>query len=263
MSAAKLKPWQRVLLWPPLRFVLPTATTLYYNHLRLRDELKTFKLPPELWAQQEAKALLLRSEDRLRSLEAKGPGLATVAAVVAAGVVAAIIEGGSDATLVGKVLLGMAAWYAIWSLLVPIYLVGPQSRDTIDLNHVIVAAKSESPQQYLAVQAQEAAQGNVRRAHRIGNLQDAARNELSAALAMLTVWLVLGPAVGLLERDESHLGREPPPPAQTPPPPKTPSLPTARRPTTPPPETATKPRRPLTTPTVPSTGGAQGPSEVR
>ncbi len=153
MSDTKLKLWQRVVLWPPLRFILPTATTL-------------------------------------------------------AGAVAAIIEGGGDATLAGQVLLGIAAWYAIWSLFVPIYLVGPQSRETIDLNHLIVAAEDDNPEQYLAVQAQEAAQGNVRRAHRIGNLQDAARNELSAALAVLTAWLVLGPSVGLLQRDESPRNRE-------------------------------------------------------
>lgn len=267
MSGADLKPWQRVVLWPGLGFVLPTATTLYYNHHYLRGELKTAELPPDPWAQDEANALLSRSEDRLRSLEAKGPGLATIAAVVAAGVVAAIIEGAGDATLVGKVLLGFAAWYATWSLFVPIYLVGPQARETIDLNHLIVAAVEERPEQYLAVRAQEAAQGNVRRAQRIGNLQHAARNELSAALAVLIAWLVLGPAAGLLQRDEPRPSRAPRGPAHT-----------HTHVTTPRPSTTTRPsampvarndhraelaarRGPRTTPTTPGTGRAQASSE--
>src|SRR3954454_22337121 len=103
VTDSNLKCWQRVVLWRPLRFILPTATTLYFNHHYLRGELETAKLPDRAWAQREANGLLSRSEDRLRGLEAKGPGLATVAAVVAAGVVAAIIEGGDDATLLGKV----------------------------------------------------------------------------------------------------------------------------------------------------------------
>ena len=184
MTDRKLKQWQRVVLWRPLRFILPTATTLYFNRHHLRGKLTTAKLPDEAWAQREANALLTRSEDRLRGLEAKGPGLATVAAVVAAGVVAAVIEGGSDATLLGKVLLGLGVWYATLSLLVPIYLVRPQPRDTIDLKHLVTAAEKDSPEQYLAVRAQEAAQVNVRRTQRIANLQDAASNELSAALAV-------------------------------------------------------------------------------
>jgi hypothetical protein len=215
VTASSLKRWQRVVLWRPLRFVLPTATTLYFNHHHLRAELKTAALPDEVWAHREASGLLSRSEDRLRSLEAKGPGLATVAAVVAAGVVAAIIEGGGDATLVGKILLGISVWYAIWSLSIPIYLVGPQARETIDLNHVVAAAQKDSPEQYLAERAQKAAQRNVRRGQRIGNLQDGARNELGAALAVLVLWLLLGPATGVLERDSARAKPQPQPPGRT------------------------------------------------
>jgi len=269
VTDCRLKHWQCVVLWPPLRFVLPTATTLYFNHHHLRGKLKTAKLPDEPWAQQEANGLLSRSEDRLRSLEAKGPGLATVAAVVAAGVVAAVIEGGSDATLLGKVLLGLGVWYAIWSLFVPIYLVGPQPRETIDLNHLIAATDKDSPEQHLAVRAQEAAQRNVRRTQRIANLQDAARNELSAALAVLIAWLLLGPATGVLERDEAHPKQQPLPPGQTtttrptsPPTTTRPTSPTTttRTSTTPAQSTTPKPRRPPRPRTTPDTGGAQAPS---
>lgn len=264
MSPTEVKPWQRVVLWRGWRSILPTATTLYFNHHHLSGGLKTVELPPDGWAQDEAKALLLRSEERLRSLEAKGPGLATVAAVVGAGVVAAIIEGGSNTTLLGKILLVIAAWYSVWSLLIPIYLVGPQPRDTIDLNHLIVAADEDSPEQYLATRSQEAAQGNVRRAQRIANLQDAARNELAAALAVLTAWLVLGPAIGLLQLHESSSKREARPPSQTgTPAPTSLSTKTSTLITTTP-RTATAPGQssPARTPTTstPSTGGAQAPS---
>src|SRR3954454_16375882 len=143
-------------MWPRLRFILPTLTTLYFNHYHLRGELESVTLPRKSWAEREAHALLSRSEDRLRSLEGKGPGLATVGAIVAAGVVAAIAEGGDDATMIGKVLLGIAAWYGIWSLFFPIYLVGPQPRDTVDLKHLILATDAGSPEHYLAVRAQEA-----------------------------------------------------------------------------------------------------------
>jgi hypothetical protein len=247
-------------------FVLPTATGLYFNRHRLKGELKTAELPAKPWAQNEAHELLSRSEDRLRSLEAKGPGLATVAAIVAAGVVAAIVEGGGDSTLLGKVLLGVAAWYSIWSLVIPIYLVGPQARATIDLNHLISAAGKDDPEQYLAEQAQQAAQGNVRRTQRIANLQNAARTELSAALLALSAWLMLGPAVGLLERDEPDPDSQPHPPTQTHTQPRTtpPSATTPPTSTTPRPRTTPKPRpRPRMTPTTPSTGGAQAPSEPR
>lgn len=265
MSGAPLNCWQRVALSKPFEFVLPTATTLYFNHRHLSSKLKTVDLPPNAWAQQEAKELLARSEDRLRNLEAKGPGLAAVAAIVAAGVVAAIIESGGHATWQGKILLGLAAWYAIWSLVVPIHLVGPQARETIDLNQLILAANSEDPEQYLAVQAQQAAQGNVRRTQRIGNLQDAARRELSIALGVLTVWLLLGPAIGLLQDRE--------PPTMTQPMTSTTSststttalpAPSTSSPTIATPQlTTTAPRRqPRTTATPPNTGGARAPSET-
>lgn len=251
--------WQSIAMSKPLGLILPTPTTLYFNHYHLRGELKTADLPADSWAQHEATQLLSRSEDRLRSLEAKGPGLAAVAAIVAAGVVAAIVEGGDDATLLGKVLLGLAAWYAIWSLAVPIWLVGPQPRETIDLNHLISAAAKDSPEQYLAVQAQRAAQGNVRRAQRIANLQDAARSELAAALAVLSAWLVLGPAVGVLERDVSAPKREPQGPPRTSPQQTTPTTP--RPSTAPGPRTTPKPdQRPRRPQATPNTGGAQAPS---
>lgn len=207
-----------VLLWPPLRFVIPTLSTVYFNHHHLSGELHTVSLPREQWAYDEQQRLLDRSEERLRGLETKGPGLATVGAIVAAGVVAAIVEGGGKATVAGKMLLAIGAWYGIWSLAVPIYLVGPQARSTIDVHQLIAAADSEHPADHVAREAQAAAQNNVRRTQRIGNLQDAARNELTAALAFLVAWLILGPGTGLLTRtvDQEPSRRRPPVAAQQP-----------------------------------------------
>ncbi|MDA0161335.1 hypothetical protein OM076_13740 [Solirubrobacter ginsenosidimutans] len=190
-----------MILWEPLEYVFPTATNWYVNRFYLCDELDVPNLPEAPWAQQEANALLTRSEDRLRSLESKGPGLVTVSAIIAAGIGAAIVEAGDDATLIGKALLGLALWYAAWSLAVPLYLVGPQKRSTIDVADLEFAAGLPSPTQHLAQVAVEAAQANTRRTQRIVNLQEAARNEVILALAVLLTWFLLGPATGLLERD--------------------------------------------------------------
>jgi hypothetical protein len=162
--------------------------------------------------------------------------------------------------LLGKVLLGLGVWYAMCSLLVPMHLVGPRRRETIDLDDVVAAAEKDSPEQYLAVRAQEAAQGNVRRAQRIANLQNAARNELIAAFAVLILWLLLGPTTGVLGRDEARSTQQPQPPGHT----------TTTRPTSPPMTTthtsttpatpATPKRSPPSRPrTTPNTGGAQAP----
>jgi hypothetical protein len=96
-------------LWRPLRFVIPTPTALYFNRHYMRGAVTTHTLQSESWAQDEAKGLLARSEERLRGLESKGPGLVTVSAIVTAGVGAAIIEADGEATLGGKLLLSRPA----------------------------------------------------------------------------------------------------------------------------------------------------------
>ena len=195
----KVPVWlDRLLLSSPMSYLLPYLTTRYFNHRRLSGELRTMALPDEPWARAEAKLLLQRSEDRMKSIESKGPGLATVAAVVGAGAVAAVAGGWDESTLVGRILLVAVAWYSAFSLLTPISLVGPQPRDTIDLAHLGVAARSSDPERYLAAREVEAAQRNVRRTQRLANLQDAARLELTAALACLLLWALLGPLVGEL-----------------------------------------------------------------
>jgi hypothetical protein len=249
-----------------MEYALPTATTLFFNRHRLKGELKTVDLPAVPWAQKEAHELLTRSDERLRSLETKGPGLATVAAIVAAGVVAATVESGGDSTLYGTLLLGIAAWYSIWSLVVPIYLVGPQARATIDLNQLAFAAGTDDPEQYLAVQAQRAAQSNVRRTQRIANLQNAARVELSVALGALSLWLLLGPALGLLERDAPAQKSHPHAQRQTTTSPTT----SARTVAAPAPSASSGPpasrglqQRVRTAPVASKTGGTESPIEPR
>ena len=124
-----------------------------------------------------------------------------------AGVVAAIVEGGGDATLAGGSCLASRpgtpsgrCWYlSTWS---------PQLRETIDLADLVVAAERGEPGPVPGCAGAGGRTGNVRRGQRIANLQDAARNELRAALVVLIAWLVLGPGVGLLERDESPRNRE-------------------------------------------------------
>lgn len=215
MNESDLKPWQRAILWPKLRFIFPTLAALYLNRVYLSHELKAPKLDSTPWAREQARLLLGRSEERLRGIEAKGPGLATVCAVIAAAVIAALLEGWDDATLLGRVLLGLASWYAAFSLLTPIYLVGPQPRHTVDAARVGVASMMPSPEDYIAREEVVASQHNVRRNQRLGNLQDAARNELGAAIAVLVVWALLGPVTGLLVRDQPAEERSCCPPAAT------------------------------------------------
>lgn len=201
MSGPKLSRWQKVVLWRPLRFVLPTLTALYANRIGLSRELSTLMLPSAPWVRDHARQLLVRSDERLRGIEAKGPGLAALTAIIGAAVLIALVEGWDDATTAGRLLLALATWYAVFSLGVPIYLVGPQPRDTVDTAHLGVAASLADPEDYLARAELAAAQRNVRRTQRLGNLQDAARNELSAALAVLLAWAVLVPVTGLLVQD--------------------------------------------------------------
>jgi len=209
VSSPKLKRWQRIVLWPKLRFVLPTLTALVFNKVRLRRELKAPRLPEEPWARAHARQLLARSEERLRGIEAKGPGLAALSAIIGAAVLASLVDGWDDATTLGRLLLAVATWYAVFSLLVPIYLVGPQPRDTVDAPHLGVAASREDAEDYLAREELNAAQRNVRRTQRLANLQDAARNELAAALAVVLMWALLGPVTGLLVHDGRTSGTPP------------------------------------------------------
>lgn len=192
---------RRMLLSATFWWVLPTPATLYLNRERLREPLKSPSLPAAEWSRSERRALLDRSEDRLRNLEGKGPGLATVSAVIVAAVLVAIASGWSKSTAPGRVILAFAAAYSALSLVMPLYLVGPLKRDTMHLAELDRAVRADDPEETLAESAAEAAMTNDLHSLRLSNLLDAARRELSYALILLLLWAVLVPATGLLRHD--------------------------------------------------------------
>ena len=181
--------------------ILPTPAILYLNRVRLRQPVEMPTLPPGDWTRSERRALLTGSEDRLRNLEGKGPGLATISAIVVAAFLVALTGGWDEGTAFTRVILGLAGVYAVLSLLMPFYLVGPLRRDTVHLVELKEAAVAEDPEEALAESAALAAMKNDLRNLRVGNHLDAARRELGYALALLLVWALLVPGTGLLRRE--------------------------------------------------------------
>lgn len=183
--------------------VTPTVATLYYNR---KSVLHNPDAPPALpnteWANRERREMLSGSEDRLRNLEGKGPGLATVSAVVVAAVLLVLTNGWKESDGLARVIVGLAVAYALFSLLMPLYLVGPLKRNTVGVPELKKAATAADPEETLAVEAATAAMSNNLRNIRVANLLDASRRELSYAVGLLVVWLLLVPATGFLRVPE-------------------------------------------------------------
>jgi hypothetical protein len=202
MKPARLpQPVREALLSDTFWRLLPTPATYFLNRERLQTPAAMPPLPTEDWSRRERRELLAASEERLRNLEGKGPGLATVNAVIAAAVLVAITTGWDKSTALARIILGLASLYAALSLIMPLYLVGPLKRDTIHLVELTHAAGTADAEEALAQSAAEAAMGNDVRNLRVSNLLDAARRELSYALVLLVLWVLLVPATGLLKRD--------------------------------------------------------------
>ena len=181
-------------------WVLPTPCAHLFNVARMRETPTMPELPLDEWALSERRTLLTGSQERLASLEGKGPGLSTVTAVIVAGAVLAIASGWHESTFVGRVILGAAAFYTAMSLVAPLYLVGPLKHPTITAADLTLAAESDEPEQTLAIRAADASMANDLQNQRITNLLDAARRELSYAFFALVLWVVVVPFTGLLVR---------------------------------------------------------------
>lgn len=184
------------LLWK----LLPTPAAYLFNRVRMREPATMPSLPDDDWALMERRALLVDSHERRASLEGKGPGLATVTAVVVAGSVLAIVGGWHESTLIAKIILVIAGVYTGLSLLTPLYLVGPVKRSVITTVDLTAAAKEIRPEQAMAHRAADAAMATDFENQRIANLLDAARRELAYSMIALLVWVVLVPVAGILER---------------------------------------------------------------
>jgi hypothetical protein len=184
------------------QYVIPTITAVYVNRFLVKELQPPLDLPNKQWANHERHALLDRSEERLRSLEGKGPGLATVTAIIAAGVIVSIQSGWTGSDGLGRLLLVIAAVYAGFSLVTPIYLVGPQVRSQIWGSDLEEAVNETSPEEWLAQKAADAAVANSKRTIRLANLQTGARNELAVGFVALALWAILVPATGALKHHQ-------------------------------------------------------------
>jgi len=196
-------PIKHILLSTPVWRALPTPATYYLNRERVRTPMTMPSLPPTDWSRSERRALLEGAEQRLRNLEGKAPGAATISTVLSAGVVAATTAGWQESDAAARIVLGLAALYGFLGLLTPLYLVGPMRRSVIHVEDLVEASASRSEDELLADHAAEAAMSNDLANRRVGNMLDAARRELAYVLVLLAVWLVAVPGTGLLKRHRS------------------------------------------------------------
>jgi hypothetical protein len=180
----------RWLVWRGGQYVLPLPLAWYANRKYLSGSAPEVpsRLPKGDWALAEQQRLLDRSEQRLQGIEGKGPGLATVCAVVAAAIAVAISLAWPDATTLGRLLLGAAAFYAAMSLAAPIRLVGPIERSTITIEFLTTLVNRADGEEVLARQSAQAASDNDRATVRLGNLLAASRNDVRVAVLLFAIW---------------------------------------------------------------------------
>jgi hypothetical protein len=189
-------PFDRFLTGRAGEYLLPTLSTLYVN-TRLVKPPPVPRLPTASWAQRERREMLDRSIDRLRGIEGKGPALATVSAIFAGAVLLALATQWDNSNVAGEAMLVLATGYTVASLVTPIYLVGQQRRYQLD-GLLEAAADDTDPEEWLAQQSADLWARNSERVTKLGNLQDAARNELALAFAVLIAWALLVPVSGAL-----------------------------------------------------------------
>lgn len=194
-------PFGRLLAGRAAEYLLPTLSTLYVNR-RLVTLPAVPRLPAAGWSQRERRAMLDRSIDRVRGIEAKGPALATISAIFAAAVLLALATQWNNSNLAGRAMLVIATGYTLASLATPIYLVGQQRRYQVD-GLLEAAAAEPDPEEWLAQRAAELWAKNSERITKLGNLQDAARNELTLGLAVLIAWALLVPVTGAFAADDA------------------------------------------------------------
>ncbi len=203
MKRSPMPAWLRaVLLSDPFWRLLPTPAIVYLNRALVTTPVEVPAIPKSEWSQRERRALLNRSEDRLRNIEGKGPGLAAVTAVVAAAVLLAL-TGWGESEWLARVLLALASLYLALSICTPLYLVGPLTRNTLTVEDLQQAAGDPDPDELLAQKSAEYAARNDLQNIRLANHLDAARRELSYALALVIVWALLVPVTGVLRLERA------------------------------------------------------------
>jgi hypothetical protein len=186
-AIVRLRRW---IVWRAGSRLLALPVALYANHHYLAsDPPAPPQLPATSWAFAEQQRLLERSEERLQSIEAKGPGLATVSAIVVAAIALAVSLNWETATTLQRAVLIAAGAYATMSLVAPITLVGPIERRTVTVDQLVTAAADAAPEASLARACSEAAADIDHSVIRLSNLQAASRNDLAAATVLFLVWV--------------------------------------------------------------------------
>jgi hypothetical protein len=184
----RVKHWT---IWRAGQRVLPLLLAVYVNRRIIAGKAPTApELPEAPWIFVEQQRLMERSEQRLESIESKGPGLATVGAIVTAAIGVAISLTWSDASVAQRVILVASASYAVMSLAAPIALVGPIERSTVTVQQLALIAQEDAPEATLAKVCSQAAADNDRSTLRLSNLQAASRNDLTVATVLFLAWAI-------------------------------------------------------------------------
>jgi len=183
------------LRWPAGEVVVPLLQALWVNRKYLSGPPTVPSIRHSVWTARELDSLLLQSQDRLRSIEAKGPGLAAVSAIVGAALGIAISETWQSAPLAQKIVLIAAAVAVASSLVCPIVLVGPLRRNGLTLSALAeLSYRPAGAVEALLVKAEAIAENDQRTA-RLANLQTASRNDLRNAVILLVVWALTLPVL--------------------------------------------------------------------
>jgi hypothetical protein len=179
-------------LWRIGPKLLPLPIAIYVNRTRLGGPAAPpQKLPSDPWARAEQQRLLERSEQRLLSIESKGPGLATACAVIAGAVGVAISLTWEDAATLERIVLITSAAYVAMSLAAPVALVGAIARSTITSSQLAEIAQDAEPETLLGECCAQAAADNDLSTQRLSNLQAASRNDLVIAAALFVLWAAI------------------------------------------------------------------------
>jgi uncharacterized membrane protein YcjF (UPF0283 family) len=176
--------------WRLGRWFVPLSQALWVNHRHMPRTDDTPDIRHSVWTASELDRLLDQSHDRLRSIEGKGPGLATVSAVVGAALGLAISETWQSATLAQQMMLVAATVYTFVSLLCPILLVGSVRRNMLTLSKLAeLSHKQNGAVEALNVKTEAIAKNDWRNG-RLANLQSACTYDLRNAVLLLAAWSV-------------------------------------------------------------------------
>ncbi len=174
--------------WRRGAWFVPLSQALWVNRRYQPRYPPTPELRYSLWTATEVDRLLNQSHDRLRSIEGKGPGLATISAVVGAALGLAISATWSSATCIQKGLLVAATVYTFISLICPILVVASVRRNTLTLSTLAQLSHEELGAVRALDAKVEAIVKNDWRNGRLANLQSACAYDLRNAVLLLAVW---------------------------------------------------------------------------